>query len=403
MRSPQSDRFSQEFQELLKASTTQKLRGFRSVVIAHPRIQDVLSRLLAAIASAEPDALILLFGPTHVGKSTLRTKTVEKIVKQSLPELESDREKLAIVGVEIPAPGPRSFEWGPTYKLLLHELQEPLIERKRLMSVPDGQSGIGDDIVPRPYSRATRQASVNDYRESYENSLRHRRPVAVLLDDAHYIGKVSGPNLTNQLDLVKSLASRSGTPHVLLGTYQLLTLRNLSDQGASRSVDINFARYMPNADDLDAFENIVIDLCLKMPVPIVPTLQDYTPYLYERSAGCVGLLKKWMTRALDVALSNGAKTVTLEDMEKTTISDAALSQIMTEILEGERVLAQSGLSYNTVRQDFLVIPGGQQKPSELAKKQPKQPKPRPKARVGHRVPARDPIGQKNAVADGTGG
>jgi hypothetical protein len=275
MRSPIPDRFSQEFQELLKSSTAQKRRWFRGVVIAHPRIQDVLSSLLEAIASAEPDTLIFGFGPTHVGKSTLRIKTVKTIVEQSLPELEFDVEKVPIVGVEIPAPGPHSFEWKPTYRLLLHELQEPLIERKRLMCVPDGQSEIGGDIAPRPYSRATRQASVNDCRESYENSLRHRRPVAVLLDDAHYIGQVSGSNLTKQLDLVKSLASRSGTPHVLLGTYQLLPLRNLSDQVASRSVDINFGRYMPNVDDLEAFENIVIDLCLKMPVPIVPSLQDY--------------------------------------------------------------------------------------------------------------------------------
>jgi hypothetical protein len=398
MRSPKSDRVCLD---ILNASITEKLRLFRSAVIAHPSIKDVQEQLLSAIYSAEPDALIFLFGPTHVGKSTLRIKTVAKIIEQSLPELEGDKEKIPAIGVEIPAPGPRPFEWGPSFRLLLDELQEPLIDRKRLEFARGGQSGIGDvDISPRLPYRATRKPSVNDYRAAYENSLRHRRPAAVLLDDAHYIGKVSAPNMTKQLDFVKSLASRSGRPHVLLGTYPLLALRNLSDQGASRSIDIHFGRYMPDAQGLKHFEETVFNLCGKMPVPKVPSLQDHASYLYERSAGCIGLLKKWMTRALYKALSNEARTVTLEDMEETTMSDAALSQIMNEMLQGETTLRESGSLYTTVRHDFFVLPGDPQEPRKREQAQPKQ-RPRSKTRVGHRRPARDPIGEKNAVAADT--
>ncbi len=396
MRSSKSNRVCPD---TLNASITEKLRLFRSAVIGHPRIKDVQKQLLSAIYSAEPDALIFVFGPTHVGKSTLRINTVGKLIEQSLPELEADKEMITSISVEIPAPGTRLFEWGPTYKLLLHELQEPLIDRKRLEYAPDRQSGVGGaDISPRLPYRALRKPSVNDYREAYETSLRHRRPAAVLLDDAHYIGQVSGPNLTKQLDLVKSLASRSGRPHVLLGTYQLLALRNLSDQGASRSVDINFGRYMPDAQGLADFEETVFNLCGKMPIPKVPSLQDHAPYLYERSAGCIGLLKKWMARALFEALSNQAGTVTLEDMKKTTISDAALSQIMYEMLQGEATLREGGSSYTTVRDDFFVLPGDRRESSKPEQVQPKQ-RARSKARVGHRRPARDPIGKNSVAAD----
>jgi hypothetical protein len=59
-----------------------------------------------------------------------------------------------------------------------------------------------------------------------EQALRYRRPRAVLIDEAqHLFALASGRRLEDQLNVLKSLANRSNTVHVLFGTYELLRVR----------------------------------------------------------------------------------------------------------------------------------------------------------------------------------
>ena len=68
----------------------------------------------------------------------------------------------------------------------------------------------------------------------------------------------SGRRLSDQLDVIKSIANCTGTVHVLLGTYGLLAFRNLSAQLSRRSVDIHFPRYRADdPEDLKAFMTVL--------------------------------------------------------------------------------------------------------------------------------------------------
>ena len=197
---------------------------------------------------------------------------------------------------------------------------------------------------------------------------------------------------------MKSLASRSGIPHVLFGTYELLGLRNLSGQISRRSVDIHLPRYTAESTDLDCFASAVANLCWRMPLPKCPTLEDDSDYLYERSVGCVGILKAWMAKALHAALLKNLPTVTLEVMQQQTYSDAALTQMLTEIIEGERAIANGGIRYMEVRKQFF----GEHEPSaspssQVDGKGASKRKTRSKRRVGERRPTRDLIGKKSKL------
>jgi hypothetical protein len=384
---------------LLEAFVAERLRYFKEAIISHPNIDNAKAELLSAISIADPDSLIFFFGPAGVGKSTVRHSTTAEIVAQMLPLLMSDQERLALAGIEMPAPGPRTFQWRETYKLLMQELQEPLIDRKRRPRASGDLANEGNGHrLAGVLGFANKQPSVDDLRHAYEQSLRHRRPKAVLLDDAHYLSKVPGGQLLSQLDLVKSLASRSGIPHVLFGTYELLGLRNLSGQISRRSVDIHLPRYTAEGTDLDCFASAVANLCWRMPLAECPTLVDDSDYLYERSVGCVGILKTWMAKALHTAILKNLPTVTLELMQQQTYSDAALTQMLTEIIEGERTIANSGIRYMEVRGQFF----GEHEPNTLPSsqvdgKQASAPKRRSKRRVGERRPTRDLIGKKSKL------
>lgn len=106
------------------------LERFRSFTVAHPRLVQAKEALVNAIRGAEPNSLIFVFGPTGVGKTTLRLKTEQLIAAEMLNELREDRSRIPVVSVEAVAPESGSFNWRDHYKRLLHQLDEPLIDHK---------------------------------------------------------------------------------------------------------------------------------------------------------------------------------------------------------------------------------------------------------------------------------
>src|SRR5260370_38303885 len=132
---------------------------------------------------------------------------------------------------------------------MLYEMNEPLIDQKRKME------GCDVDVQFMPSIKAHGE----QYHYAVEQALRYRRPRAVLVDEAQHLPKMaSGRRLLDQLDVIKSIANRTGTMHVLFGTYDLLAFRNLSGQLSRRSVDVHFSRSRaPNPEDRTTFLNVL--------------------------------------------------------------------------------------------------------------------------------------------------
>ena len=373
---------------LLEEPWTARLAHFQRYTVAHPQLIEAKEKLLAAIQDAEPNSLVFVFGPTGVGKTTLRRRIEQILTEELRPELEQDRGRLAVVGVEAVAPDSGSFSWRDHFKRLLLEMDEPLIEYKR-----DFEAG----FVPTR-SPARPKPTTADYRYGVEQALCFRRPAAVMIDEAQHLAKMgSGRRLLDQLDVIKSIANRTQTVHVLYGTYDLLAFRNLNGQLSRRSVDVHLPRYRAEcAGDQNAFVSVVRSLAQQLPLPEPSGLVDDWEFLYERSAGCVGILKQWLVRALSAALRRREATLSRRTLESHALSIVQVDKILSEASEGEMRLRDDNDAASRLRERLGLIPvAAQCREAEV-----KRPGPAPRRtgrRPGQRRPVRDIVGSAGVL------
>jgi hypothetical protein len=376
--------------ELLTQSTANRLAYFRACTIAHPRLQEADQSLHNAISEPIGELLVFFYGPTGVGKTTVLGRRRQQIIEERRTEMERDPGWIPIVGMEAMSPERGDFNWRDYYIDALRAFDEPLINRK--VSNPETVAGgpNASQYIPR------RIDGRSILRAALESAIRQRRPIAFLVDEAQHLAKISGGRkLQDQLDCLKSLAIRTNTVHVLAGTYELLILRQLSGQLSRRTRQIHFARYRAEtANDARDFKNVLWNFQIRMPLKSEPDLMSHWEFCYERSLGCIGLLKDWLSRALADGLSQKKPNVTIRHLEKQALSIADCQKIASEILEGEAILADSESARKRLR--FMLGLEEEKAPARaLSSKAMPETNPaqsRQTKYVGERNPKRDPVG-----------
>jgi hypothetical protein len=221
----------------------------------------------------------------------------------------------------------------------------------------------------------------------------------VFVDEAQHLARIaSGRRLSDQLDVIKSIANRTGTVHVLLGTYELLAFRNLSAQLSRRCLDLHFQRYQADSSaDRQIFQSVLLTFQKQLPfVDPEPDLMAMWEFLYERSVGCVGILKEWLMRACVRSIRHGATTLTQEHLEMTALSISQCEKILAESREGEMRLNDGEDSKLRFRTLLGIEP--YRAPNPQAAPVPAAPPNRNNVRVGQRSPRRDPIRGESVAA-----
>jgi energy-coupling factor transporter ATP-binding protein EcfA2 len=375
---------------LLAQPPAERLQSFKDFAVAHTLLVEAKDRLLDAITESAPNSLVIVSGPTGVGKTTLLAKIRQLLSAKALQDTEQDPGHLPVVIIEATPPESRTFSWRSHFKRLLLAMNEPLVDCKRRLNPVDRTT---QTLPPFPNDRGV----TADYHYAVEQALRYRRPRAVLIDEAqHLFSRASGRSLEDQLNVLKSLANRSNTVHVLCGTYELLRIRNLSGQLSRRSIDIHFPRYdVAKAADRRTYMKILQTFAEQMPLPEAPDLVKFWEYLYERSIGCVGILKDWLVKGLSSAIRQSDRTLTLKHLEKHALSVAQCDRLIEETARGESQFREGAdaLGRLRLRLGFPDPTRSKELAVASAADRPRQQHP------GQRHPKRDVVGagQSNAV------
>ncbi|MBG9941019.1 AAA family ATPase [Brevibacillus formosus] len=319
---------------LLEKSFEERVNYFKGYTIAHPLLINAYSKVIDNIFNPSNRTVQFLYGPSGVGKTTIFNKIQRTIIERLLPVLEEDKGRIPYAALEAVASDNGNFDWKDFYIRLLEEFKEVGIEQKIDYEVKFNQNKITNVREQDPNRRL---------RKAVEVTLRHRRPVTLIIDEAQHMMKMtSGRRLRNQMDSIKSLASLSNTPIVLIGTYELLQFTNLSGQLSRRSDDVHFQRYqMENKQHMNWFENTLYMFQKHMPLEFEPDLISHTDFFYERSIGCIGTLKDWLTKTLEMNLMKGKNTIEVDDFKEYALSLNQCIKMIREAREGEISLEES--------------------------------------------------------------
>lgn len=313
--------------ELLKLPAGTRQEYFEQhCLIEHPRLLDALDLIVQAIcppgegaSMRRPGTMILVIGPARVGKTTLVRLLEERLLSQAKAQMGADPGFIPFASITVAGPEASRFDWQTYYRAVLRGLQDPFVDGK------------------------TARIPTRELREAMEAALLHRKPLALIVDEAHHLAKAaSGRRLQDQLDHLKYFENVTGVSHILVGTYELRPFRKVNAQLACRSIDVHFSRYdAAKEEEAQVFRSVLWALQRQLPVEQEPHLVEHWEFLYARSIGCIGLVKMHLNRALNMALTEGAKTVTLTHVRKTALPEARVELVLRNALESEAELAES--------------------------------------------------------------
>jgi ABC-type iron transport system FetAB ATPase subunit len=355
---------------LLSASIQERVKYFESYQTNHPHLSEAKDKLLDAITNPGNRSIVMVCGPSGVGKTTLFKVVRNHIIKNFIP---TNKGHIPIVGVEAVAPDNSNFDIRDFYIRSLEALKEPLIEYKIYYE---------DEINYRSDDKN------RVLRKSLENALKNRSPNAFLIDEAQHFTKVSsGKKLEGQMDLLKSMASLSKVLHVLIGTYELVPFINQSGQLSRREINIHFPRYRHEIEkEMQAFENVVYIFQRNIPLNIEPDLVSHVDYLYEGTIGCIGTLKDWLFQAVKETLESKKKRLNMDCIKKHAYSTDQCMTMLLEARESEDFDVESEVKKSEYRK--LLYNGV--KPSDENEEQKQQN--RGRSQPGRRKPERDRVG-----------
>jgi DNA polymerase III delta prime subunit len=333
----------------LTVKAQKKLDDFKEYAVSHSQLAKVDRELMRAIREPAGFAHVLIYGPSGVGKTTMIRQITRRLNEMQSPQSaaksvarpQDNLPPLPLLLLETRPPDGGAFNRADYYRTALKLLGEPFYERRMLVNIDSEQ------VWEKKGRGRTKAAQFNDspeLRHALEDALSRRGVQAVILDEAQHLMKLgsgsSAGKLLDQLDWIKSMTNVTGVVHILIGTYELLSFRNLSGQASRRGLDLHFPRYQfQHEPDRQDFQGVLLALLKQVPLSVeIEMLMQHWVYFYERSIGCVGVLKDWLIRAVAAALYDGSEALTLEYLQDHALSLAQCERMALDATEGEQEL-----------------------------------------------------------------
>jgi hypothetical protein len=266
--------------------------------------------------------IFVIIGPAGAGKTTLLEYVEAELIKRLGPAMQADPSLLPFLsGEAIYTPG-AGVAWKSIFTDMLDCANECLIESKVV------EPGDRPGTLPGLY-HAVHQLMI------------HRSPALAAIDEASALienFKKNPDAMEKNMHYLKGIFNRSRTHLVLIGDYSLTNLAKASPQLQRRC---HFAYLPPYPESsFELFELAVKDFEDRFRSKgIECELRSSSRELFNGTAGCVGLLHRWLNDAyIEARLKKTPITKSL--LLATAQPEALLAATRQQITDGEDQVAQ---------------------------------------------------------------
>ena len=318
--------------QALQLCSEQRMRWFYLRQVNHSELVRVARDLDELLDPNNDTKIIAIIGPTGIGKTTLATNILTKLVDRFTAQRQPH--EVPVIYVSAPANGDKSMSWKTLYRRIQTAAGEKNIDLQRQTQVSDGEI----------HAVRGERASLAHMREMLEAVIRKRNVRVIVIDEALHLLRFDQNAAI--MDTLKSLADIHHTKLVLIGTYQISPLMIEYGQLARRSAILHYRRYAipqkPNAqkltDSQTHFKEAVVKLQAQWPCVEVPQLQAVWETLMNASLGSVGLLKSQLLQLASLQLKRKDQKFDARDLQRAVKPPKQLRMIEAETLAGEQDL-----------------------------------------------------------------
>lgn len=305
------------------------LEALKTTKVMHRNYENVRNQLAVASRAVMKGELIVLVGPSRVGK----TRCLKDALSVREPNEPDDDQRMSVVLAETSNDSKNGeFSTKAFMAACLRAVRHPIY------GVPDE-----DDPWEERLQAKIHRTPEGTLRAAFERAIGLRRTERVVFDEAHHVQYAPGgvAAAARILDSYKCLANRTNINLVLAGSYQLLDLLLLAPHLLGRQIPLEFPRYRADArEDVAAWQQVLRTFSKHLVFDKGESLCDWGDYLCEGSQGCVGQLLSWLRVALKELLTTSGRVMSRELLERTRKPAAQEESILTEIVKGERQLVR---------------------------------------------------------------
>ncbi len=310
------------------------VRDFMNKSISHPRIDEVIEEL-EALEQMGPNHIVMVTGPTGVGKTTLAQILHALMLKRYALDMQSNSGLIPVLRIEARATSETEFNWKLFYSDILEQLEGPEGSPAAVSYGVDPAT----NRVYRPVGRSKNTAA--GLRKKVEEALRARGVKVLIIDEGGHLTNVSETRMKRQTDALKSLSNCAGCQIVLFGSYDILGVSRLSAQLARRIKEIHFSRYrIDSPDDCIEFEKFLWLIEESTKGFFNGLLVDNKQLLHMNTLGCIGTLMELIKRFVSYVEAKGV--VSQGVLERSLLNREQHQLILEDIKNGERRFAGQG-------------------------------------------------------------
>lgn len=315
----------------------------KEVIADHPELNRALDELDWKACPMFDRRLILLVGPSGVGKTALLQMLVRRRINKSAEAIRKNRDQVPAFMVEVEAPNTGPFKFSTLYRDALREMQAALPELTRAVEANTPAAAYPFCFEPSGVRRRDEDA----LKQRFLTNLIDRKVEIASFDEAVNIFKVGRPRtqaerllqLRDQADKLKTFTNKTPAAVILAGAYDFFELTLTSGQIARRTLVIHMKPYQMTESGLEGFLKGLMGL-----ISYLPSTHELNPTvhgteLFLQCLGCIGNLKNILTEGVSLALKEN-KPLTIQILRRAYFSAAQLKVMSKEMDEGAKAVSE---------------------------------------------------------------